>query len=64
MTDWAEQVLADLKPNYPHWNLWVVRQFIGGIVWCAKPAGSPIATINTDSPESLIAEIREQEATL
>jgi hypothetical protein len=26
--------------------------------------GSPIATINTDSPESLIAEIRKQEEAL
>lgn len=30
-------------------------------VWCARPAGHPVATINTDSPEHLVEEIRSQE---
>ena len=63
--NWAEQQLAVLRPKYPHWDIWYVRTFKPkGIVWCARPTGSPIATINADSPESLIAEIREQEAAL
>jgi hypothetical protein len=64
MTDWAEDQLTLLRPRYPQWDLWIVRKSAGGIVWCAKPAGSPTATISTDSPESLIAEIAEQEAAL
>jgi hypothetical protein len=31
-------------------------------VWCARPAGHPVATINTDSPEHLVEAITEQEA--
>ena len=30
-------------------------------VWCARPVGHPVATINTDSPEHLVEEIGEQE---
>ena len=50
-----------LRPKYPRWDLWVVRTWPKGTVWCARPVGSPVATINADSPESLIAQIREQE---
>ncbi len=65
MIDWAEQQLAILRPKYPHWDIWHVRTVTPkGIIWCARPIGSPVATINTDSPESLIAEIREQETAL
>jgi hypothetical protein len=54
---WAEDQLALLRPMYPGWDLWIVRQFVGGIVWCARPKSAPRATINTDSPEHLIEEI-------
>ena len=30
-------------------------------MWCARPTGHPVATINADSPEHLIEEIRKQE---
>ena len=36
----------------------------GPDMWCARPKGPPIATINADSPEAMIAEIREQETAL
>jgi hypothetical protein len=46
----AGQQLAILRPQYPHWELWYVRTFKpNGIVWCARPTGSPIATINADT---------------
>ncbi len=62
MQSWDDQQLAILRPNYPHWDLWYVPLFVGGVTWCAKPKGAPIATINADSPEHLIEAIREQEA--
>ena len=63
MLDWTEQQLAILRPMYPRWDIWTVRITTARrTVWCARPVGSPVATINTDSPETLIAEIREQEA--
>lgn len=65
MTSWEDQQLATLRPRYPEWDLWTVRHTTQRqTTWCAKPAGTPIATIHTDSPEALIAAIREQEAEL
>jgi hypothetical protein len=62
MHDWAEQQLAILRPMYPRWDIWTVRLITARqTVWCARPKGAPVATINTDSPEALVAEIREQE---
>ncbi len=61
---WVDQQLALLRPRYPGWDLWVVRVLYGPDTWCARPKGSPIATINTDSPEHLVEEIAEQEASL
>ncbi len=54
-----------LRPKYPRWDIWCVRTLKPkGTVWCARPKGSPVATINADSPEELIAAIREQETAL
>lgn len=61
MTTWDEEQLALIRPNYPEWDLWIVPCYIGPTVWCARPVGSAVATINTDSPERLIEEIRRQE---
>ena len=61
MQSWDDRQLAILRPNYPQWDLWAVRCWPNRTVWCARPKGSPIATINTDSPEHLIEEIRRQE---
>jgi hypothetical protein len=61
MLDWADQQLAWLRPLYPEWDLWVVRMFRRGTIWCARPAGTETATINVGSLEELIAAIAEQE---
>jgi hypothetical protein len=58
---WEDEQLATLRPLYPAWDIWIVPRYMAVTVWCARPKGAPVATINTDSPESLIAEIREQE---
>jgi len=63
VTDWAEEQLGELRPRYPGWDLWTVRCWPNHTVWCARPAGTPIATINAESPEALVAAIAEQEAT-
>jgi hypothetical protein len=54
-TDWAEQQLAILRPMYPHWDIWTVRLTTARqTVWCARPKGSAVATVNADSPETMI----------
>ncbi len=61
---YADQHLAILRPLYPRWDIWTVRLATARqTVWCARPTGTSTATINADSPEALIAEIRDQEAT-
>ena len=63
MCTWEDQQLALLRPQYEgRWELWTVRLATARqTVWCARPAGHPVATINTDSPEHLVEEIRQQE---
>jgi hypothetical protein len=52
-----------LRPQYPHWDIWTVRTVVpSGYVWCARPVGHPVATINVESPEELIAAIAQAEA--
>ena len=47
----------------PRRDIWTARLATARqTVWCARPKGTPTATINVDSPEALVAEIREQEA--
>ncbi len=62
MQSWDDEQLAILRPKYPAWELWTVRILCPNhTVWCARPVGHPVATINADSPEHLIEEIRRQE---
>ena len=62
MKSWADEQLAILRPQYEgRWELWTVPCWPNYIVWCARPVGSAVATVNTDSPEHLVEEIRQQE---
>ena len=62
MQSWDDQQLAILRPQYEgRWELWTVHCWPNHTVWCARPVGHPVATINTDSPEHLVEEIRQQE---
>lgn len=60
-TSFADQQLAILRPRYPEWFIWYVPVYPNGYVWCARPAGSEVATINEGSPEELVAAIAEAE---
>jgi hypothetical protein len=62
MQSWDDQQLAILRPMYPRCDIWVVRLATARqTVWCARPKGTPTATINADSPEHLVEKIRQQE---
>jgi len=66
MRSWDDQQLAILRPQYSGWDLWAVRGIYPKphTVWCARPRGHPVATINVGSPEALVAEIAKQEGKL
>ena len=59
MRSWDEEQLAMLRPLYPGWDLWTVRYVYPKphYTWCARPKGTPVATINVDAPEDLIVAI-------
>jgi len=61
MRCWADDQLAALTPRFPKWDLWYVPLYPTGYGWSAKPKGARIATIHADTPESLAAQIQQQE---
>jgi hypothetical protein len=61
-TTWADKQLALLCAQHKgRWDTWHVPRHSHGYWWCAKPAGSRLATINVSTPENLAAEIRRQD---
>jgi hypothetical protein len=61
MQTWDEIQLGGLQASYPDWELWIVRCAVPPhTVWCARPKGAPIATINVYSPEELITAIADR----
>ena len=60
--DWTGQRLTQMRQQYPAWDIWVVRRAtVRQTVWCARPKGTPVATVNVGSPEELVKAIAEYE---
>lgn len=57
---WSSKQAERLRRLFQDWDIWYVPRYLGPDTWCAKPKGSPVATINSDSPDELEFEIREQ----
>lgn len=57
----TEPLIVDFKGRRQHCR---GRRVTNYTTWHARPAGTPIATIDASSPEDLVAAIAEQEATL
>lgn len=55
----AEQTLAVLRPLYPEFDLWVVPTVYSGTTWCARRVGEETACVNANSPEELIAALKD-----
>jgi len=49
--------LAELFPSH---DVWFVPQYCGNTVWCSRPKGHAIATINAASADDLQAEIAQE----
>jgi hypothetical protein len=61
MTTWADDQMDRLSRIYPDWQIWYVYTHPKTYIWCARPAGTPRATINTDSVEDLERQIKDQQ---
>jgi hypothetical protein len=60
--DWTDEELKRLKPLWPKWDLWAVRNVVGPPTWCARPEGAEVSTIRVHSVEDLIAALEAVEA--
>jgi hypothetical protein len=61
MQSWDDQELTRLRLLFPGWDVWTVRlATVRQTVWCGRPKGTPVATVNVWSPEELVQAIREQ----
>jgi len=62
MQSWDDQQLAQLRPMWPGWDIWTVRlATVRQTVWCARPKGHPVATINVWSPGELVKAMWEHQ---
>jgi hypothetical protein len=57
---WVDMQLDRLRSIHDqYWDVWAVSKSPAalGYTWCARPKGTPISTIQVDSPEELEAAI-------
>jgi hypothetical protein len=60
MRSWADIKRDELAEMFPSHDVWYVPQYCGHTVWCSRPKGHPIATINAGSADELQAEIAQE----
>ena len=59
MQSWEERQLERMGPRFPEWDIWFVRYATQRrTAWCAKPKGTPTATLHADSADELAGKIR------
>jgi hypothetical protein len=61
-SDWTEEALKTIRPRFPKWQLWVVRNAVRPYTWCARPESADVSTIRVHSPEELVAALQAEEA--
>lgn len=61
MTTEQDLALADLRAEFPHWQIWLVPTVVGPDVWCARPLGQTRPVLNADSADHLAGYLRERE---
>jgi hypothetical protein len=61
-SDWIEEELKIIRPKFPKWELWVVRNVVRPYTWCARPEGAEVSTIRVHSPEELTEALEAAEA--
>lgn len=59
-----DELLAGLRQQHPAWEIWRVDRYIGGPVWCARPAGMQRPVLNACEPADLSENISDRESGL
>ena len=57
----TDSIVAQLEADWPRWQVWTVRQYIGGTVWCARRHDDHKRVLNAGGPGEL-AEMLVSEA--
>jgi hypothetical protein len=58
---WEDQQADRLRLLFGGWDVWTVRLATARrTIWCARPKGHPVATIQVWSPDELERAIGEQ----
>jgi hypothetical protein len=61
---WVDQQLERLQSIHgDYWEIWTVSKSPAalGYTWCARPKGTPIATLHADHPDDLDALIKAEQ---
>jgi hypothetical protein len=61
MQTWADGEQARLRQVHEGFDIWFVPKYPVGYTWHARPKGTPVATINSNSPDELSAAISAAE---
>lgn len=53
MRTWADIRRDELAAMFPTYDVWIVPRYCQHTMWCSRPKGHDIATINADSADEL-----------
>ena len=56
----TDETLAQLRADWPQWQIWVVYRAIGGTLWCARRWDGTGLVLNTDSADELVDRLETE----
>ncbi len=56
----ADDALGDLRAGWPEWEIWTVRCYVGGMVWCARRHDDHKVVLNAASPQHLAGYLEDE----
>lgn len=58
MQSWEDAKKAQLRRDYPGWDIWYIRHTQSRrTLWCAKPSGAPVAIFHAWTPGELVTKL-------
>ena len=49
----TDEMLARLKADWPHWQIWTILRVVGGTMWCARRWDGTGPILNADTADEL-----------
>jgi hypothetical protein len=60
MRSWEQIKQDELADMFPSYDVWFVPRVCGHTLWCARPKGHPVATIQAGSADELQERIARE----